>query len=297
MPKFRPAVRFVTVMVFLLVAAAVVGAALLPATPGKSDPRTPASPVRVAVTTSWLECVLRDLTPDGMLAITRLCPPGSCPGHFDMAPSAARELSEAAMVFLFDFQSAFADRLRGTSGADKSPSPVVLTGPGGMCVPDQYLAVSREVASALAENDVITSESAREGVDRVAARMKALGDDLRMRVKDAGLSGKPVAVAGHQKEFAEWLGLRPAVVFSGSDMQSPSAMESVILRAREAKVVLVVGNLQEGRQSADAVARAVGVPVVVFGNFPHLTAKEPNFDTLVKNNADALVTAAAAAKL
>ena len=297
MPKLRPAATIASVAVFLLAAAVVVGAALLPAASDKSDPRAPASPVRVAVTTSWLECVLRDLTPPEMLAITRLCPPGSCPGHFDMTPSAARELGEAAMVFLFDFQSALSDRLRGTSGADKSPAPVVVTGPGGMCVPDQYVAVSREVATALAENRVIATETATAGVERIASRMKALGDDLRSRVKEAGLVGKPVAVAGHQKEFVEWLGLRPAVVFSGGDMQSPSAMESVIHRAREAHVVLVVGNLQEGRQSADAVARAVGVPAVVFGNFPHLTAHEPDFDSLVKNNVDVLVSAAAAEKL
>ena len=166
-----------------------------------------------------------------------------------------------------------------------------------MCIPEQYVAVSREVATALAENGVLTTESATAGVDRIAARMKALSERLRSGVKEAGLVGKPVAVAGHQKEFVEWLGLRAAVVFSGGELQSPSAMESVIERAREAQVVLVVGNLQEGRQSADAVARAVGVPAVVFGNFPHLTAEESDFDSLVKNNVDALVSAAAAEKL
>lgn len=283
--------------IWVFAAVAVVAAMVLAATasqPVASGPAAPAASAgqpRVAVTTSWLECALRDVAGD-RFAVTRLCPPGSCPGHFDVTPGAARELGASSFVLMFDFQSGMAGRLRGLSGADGgAPAMLTMTGPKSMCTPDNYGSVCRDLADALVRDGHLARPDADRAVSAVEARLAALSTELRDAVTSAGLAGVPVVASHHQEGFCRWLGLDPVATFASGELNSPAALAAVVEKGRSGGARLVVGNLQEGRQAADALARQLGVPVVVFSNFPALTPDEPTYDALLRRNLDALLSA------
>ena len=165
---------------WVFAAVAAVAAMVIAATASQStsgDPGAAAQSAkrpRVAVTTSWLECALRDVAGD-RFAVTRLSPPGSCPGHFDLTPGAARELGASAFVLMFDFQSGMAERLRGLSGADgAAPAMLTMTGPKSMCVPDNYGSVCRDLAAALVRDGHLARDEADRALAATDARLAAL---------------------------------------------------------------------------------------------------------------------------
>jgi len=239
-----------------------------------------------AVTTSYLECAVRDLLGDEV-EVASLAPPGSCPGHFDPTPSDVRALSAAALFLRFDFQS----------GVDAKLAPLVARGllvhevflPEGMCVPEVYAAACRSAVEGLAQAFPERSAGIEDALTAVEARMQKLALELRGRVERAGLTGAPVVASGHQAEFCRTLGLTVAATYSGGDEETVRALKEMIKAGDESSVRVVVANLQEGTARAEALAERLAAPVVVFSNFPAMTEGEDTFDELARNNVARLV--------
>jgi zinc transport system substrate-binding protein len=82
-----------------VVASVLLGLALM----GCQRSDAPTGGVKVATTTSYLECAARDLLSEHF-TVLRLAEPGTCPGHFDMRPSQVTELRQCRALRRFDFQ-------------------------------------------------------------------------------------------------------------------------------------------------------------------------------------------------
>ncbi len=71
----------------------------------------PPQTVEVAVTNTYLQAAVNDLTAGGV-EVFCLMPPGMCPGHFDMSPEQIRRLLNSKALFRFDFQAGIDDKLK-----------------------------------------------------------------------------------------------------------------------------------------------------------------------------------------
>ena len=242
-----------------------------------------------AVTTSWLECCLRDLLGPEM-PVVRVCPPGSCPGHFDLSPGTLTDLQQCRALFLFDFQQAMGDKLTGLKEAGLKLAPIQA--PQGLCVPASYLAGCQAVRDALAAAQPDTTHSLAAALERTRGRLAALEREVRGQVKVAGLESTKIVASGHQTEFCRWLGLTPVASYSGGDAATPAELEALIKQGKQACVRFVIANQQEGRQVGEALAWQLGAKLVVFSNFPRMNAGESSFDALVRGNLENLVAAA-----
>lgn len=255
--------------------------------------RRAAAPVprhpEVAVTTSYLEAVSRDLVGDA-LAVVRLAEPGTCPGHFDLRPSQVTELRQCRVLLRFDFQRPLETKLADHAGA--GPRVAAISVPGGLGCPDNYLETCRQTSAHLVGSGLLSQAHADARLPAVAARLKALSAALTNRVREAGLGGCPVIASVHQRDFCEWLGLRVAATFRAADAAGIQEIEDAIGAGQAADVRLVIANLPEGRRTADALAGRLGSRVVVFGNFPALHEGTLSFDAMVRANVDALVRTA-----
>lgn len=245
---------------------------------------------KVAVTASWLECALQDVCGDAFETV-RLCPPGSCPGHFDMKPSQLAAVRECALMVRFDFQRGLDAKVgRRDQGG---PRVAALTVGEGLCVPETYLVACRELAAEVSASCPDLEERCERGLVETAARLEALTEEVRRRINEAGLVDRKVLSASHQAAFARWLGLDVVATFEGGDDMTPQALADAIRRADEAGVSFVVANLQQGDRQARALAGRLGARVVVFSNFPAMSTSEATFDGLLRANLDRLLEAAA----
>ena len=267
----------------------------------------------IAVSNSWLECCLLDLEGgcsqigdvDSIsasdsnggggdlkaagLPLARICPPGTCPGHFDIRPAAAAELRECRYAFLFDFQQSMTEKLKALS-SDRI-QVFAIPAPEGLCVPASYLAGCESVRAALDQAYPEKRELHAAAIQRIRLRIEALEKDVRRQVQSAGLKDAKVAASGHQSRFCQWLGLDPAAVYSGSEVSSPAQIEEMLDKGKSSGVRVVIANQQESAQAGEAIAQRLGVPVVVFSNFPSMKDRENTFDELVRMNVERLLGA------
>ncbi|MBN1515682.1 zinc ABC transporter substrate-binding protein [Candidatus Sumerlaeota bacterium] len=243
---------------------------------------------KIAVSTSWLECCLRDLA-GAELDLLRVCPPGTCPGHFDIRPGAAAELHSCRMLFLFDFQQSLGEKLQTFAPDEFDAVPVAI--PGGLCVPSSYLQGCEAVQAALSKAYPENEAAYKTALDGVRERIARLEDEVQQQIQTAGLKGAKVMASGHQEKFCRWLGLEPVAMYSGPDTASPAQIEALLQKGKASGVQFVIANQQEGAQAGEALAHQLNAPLVVFSNFPSMSGGETTFDALVRANVANLLKA------
>lgn len=257
---------------------------------GCTDTDVPPGGYAVAVTNSYLECAVRDLCGRD-LAVLPLVPAGMCPGHFDISPAQVRQLRDCSLLVRFDFQEGIEQRLARLRQGGLEMQPVSPT--AGLCVPDTYLAVCRQVFESLSRAYPAKAAEFEERLAAIERRITELASELRTAVADAGIVGADVLTSNHQADFARWLGLEPVATFIGSDIETVANIDHSLRRAAGRDVRFVIANRQEGTALARALADRLGARVVVFGNFPEVYGAESGFDRLVRDNVRLLCEAAA----
>jgi zinc transport system substrate-binding protein len=243
----------------------------------------------VAVTTSYLECALRDIAGDEF-RVASLLPPGSCPGHFDVSPSMLDTLAHAKLMLRFAFQASLDDKLH--HFRDNGLTITAITSPEGLCLPSTYAVACRNVCEALAEAHPEGAERYRRRLAEVESRMDALTAEMRSEVERRGLAGARVLSSGHQSHFSRALGLEVVATFTGREAAGFKELERCLDAGRHSDIRFVIANLQEGVMLAEPVAHRLGAAMVVFSNFPMMQGDETTFDALVRRNLAALPSVA-----
>jgi ABC-type Fe3+-hydroxamate transport system substrate-binding protein len=93
-----------------------------------------------------------------------------------------------------------------------------------------------------------------------------------------------VIASFHQRAFAEWLGLKIIGEMRRPEDVSPRELERLMALKPEA----IVANLQEGTQAAESLGQRLGVPVIVFSNFPNAEGYGRGYEGLLASNLDRL---------
>jgi len=242
----------------------------------------------IAVTNSYLGCVVRELCGDDTEVLC-LAPPGMCPGHFDISPSQVRQLCDCRMLLLFDFQK----QVEGTLSRlkEKGLKTAIVKETGGLCVPETYLEVCREVSDILSSEFPERNARYQQRLGVIENDIKDLREELLEKMRQAGISSAKALASNHQADFVSWLGLEPIATFVGSDIETVAGIEHCIKKAKGQDVRFVIANKQEGTALAKALAERLGARAVVFSNFPELSGGAGGFDELLRANVDELLRA------
>ena len=260
-------------------AAVAVLAGCRPGRPAEGRPRT------VVAASSYLESAAREFL--GADMVVSLAPPGMCPGHFDLKPSHAAAIRNAALLVRFDFQARLDKQLSRLGG--NRPGVVVVKLPEGLGIPATYLQACRQVGEALVAAGLVEGPAARKRLEEIADRLRRLDAQLR---RDVGhLAGTPVLASEHQAAFCRYLGLKVSATFPPSEAIRISQVEQCLSIGRADKARCVVANLQEGTAAARGLADRLKVPMVVFSNFPAMSDEQRNFDAMARANVAALLKA------
>jgi zinc transport system substrate-binding protein len=246
------------------------------------------APAEIAVTNSYLGCAVRELCGDNMEVLC-LAPPGMCPGHFDISPSQVRRLCDCRVLLLFDFQEQVVQTLSRVKERGLKTALVVET--GGLCVPETYLAVCRQVSDILASEYPEMTARYQQRLQEVENNLKNLRQELLGKIRHAGILSAKVLASDHQADFLNWLGLETIDTFVGSDVETVTGIDRCISKAQGQDVRFVVANKQEGTAMAKALAERLGARAVVFSNFPELIGRKGGFHELLRENVDALIRA------
>jgi len=242
----------------------------------------------IAVTNSYLGCAVLDLCGEDTEVLC-LAPPGMCPGHFDISPAQVKQLCDCKILLLFDFQKQVGETLSRVK--ERGLKTALVEEPGGLCVPDTYLAVCRRVSDILSSEYPDRKARFQQRLDVIERDLKLLEQELSGKIQQAGITSAKVLTSRHQTDFANWLGLETVAMFVGSDMETTAGIDRCIKKAQGQNIRFVVANQQEGTALAQALAERLGARAVVFGNFPELRGQTGGYHALLRANVDALIRA------
>jgi zinc transport system substrate-binding protein len=235
----------------------------------------------IVVTTSMLEEAVRDL---GEVAarvdVVRLIPPGSCPGHFDLSPRAVPSLRSADAIVRHQYQGYLEEQIVDLGVEDLTV--IVADTEGSLLVPLNYAGLVRRMAEILAGLLPGQREELVAAADDVSHRLAELADEIGDR--PAPWRRAPVIASFQQAGFSRWLGLDVVAEIGRPEDLTPRELE----RLMQVRPALVVGNLQEGLQSAATLAERMAVPLAVFSNFPGAAGYGDGYDELLRSNLERL---------
>jgi len=262
-------------------------AALLLAVAACDSRRTDGGEPAIAVSSSYIECAVRDLL-GAATPVMRLAEPGMCPGHFDLRPAQVRRMRACRILLRFSFQAALDRQLQTVDGLTVG----AIAPGGGMCVPQTYIGVCRQTADALVKAGMLSADEAERRLQAIQERLATKAAALRESIVRAGLREAPVLASGHQAAFCRYLGLEVAAAISGSDSASVRQIDQALDLGRKKSCRLVIANRPEGTQLAESVAERLGAKLVVFDNFPDMSESQRDFDALIAENVRRLLAAA-----
>jgi ABC-type Zn uptake system ZnuABC Zn-binding protein ZnuA len=247
-----------------------------------------ANGAEIAVTNSYLGCAVLDLCGEDTQVLS-LAPHGMCPGHFDISPSQVKQLCDSRLLLLFDFQKAVVETL--SRVRERGLKTALVEKPGGLCLPETYLAICRQVSETLTAENPEKQSQFRRRLLAIENEMTQLRKELLEKTRQAGISSAEVLASHHQAGFANWLGLETVATFIGSDVETVAGIDHCIRKAEGRDVRFVIANKQEGTALAEALAERLGAEAVVFSNFPKLRGRSGGFHALLRTNVDALLQA------
>lgn len=247
------------------------------------------SHAEIAVTNSYLACAVKELCGDDTEVLC-LSPPGMCPGHFDISPLQVKQLCGCRILLLFDFQK----QVEGTMSRmkERGLKTAFVTEAEGLCVPETYIAVCRQISNILSSEYREKNNRYRQKLAIIEKDIKHLGDELLEKAAQDGVSSARVLSSNHQADFAKWLGLETIATFAGSDIETAAGIDDCIKKAEGRDVRFVIANKQEGTALAKALAERLGAKAVVFSNFPEFNGDAGGFSSLLRANVNALLEAA-----
>jgi zinc transport system substrate-binding protein len=240
-----------------------------------------ASPPSVVVTTSILEGAVLEFSDVATeVEVVRLIPPGSCPGHFDLSPRAVPSLRSADAIVRHHYQGHLESQMVDLGVEDATV--IVADVRGSLLIPSMYAGLVRKVADILAELLPGQTEQLIFVANQVGLRLLELEEEIRDR--PSPWRGAPVIAPFQQAGFSRWLGLDVVAEIGRPEDLTPRDLD-VLMQHRPA---LVIGNLQEGLQSAATLAERMSVPLVVFSNFPGAAGYGDVYDELLRSNLERL---------
>ncbi len=245
----------------------------------------------IAAGTSLVADIVNDLG-GGVMTAKAIMPAAACPGHTDLKASDLARLHQARAILLHDWQ-AHMDAVMGPLQADASLAAKVrvVDAPGNWMVPDRQEAATAAVARILADIDPPHAVLYREKARERAAAIAGLAETLAARAAPA--RNVPVLADAQQEPLLAWFGFHVAARYGRFEESGPQQLAKALQTARQAKVRLVVDNLQSSGGSGKPLAEDLNAAFVVLSNFPGAFPEAPTWAATVTENLDRCLAALA----
>ncbi len=226
--------------------------------------------LQVVATTANIAAIVGAVGGD-RVSLRTIAPAGLCPGHFDIKPSDVAAVSRAELVIDQGWETWFPELLAAVKAPDLHH--VTASTSGNWMLPDIHRRAVDELTDLLVSIDSVHADSYRIRaalyralVDSAAGTARArVADVLRHRRKKGTVN---VLAALHQAPLVGWLGCNVVGTYGRPEEFTAHELSRLARVGVDSNVVLVVDNLQSGRDAGLPLAEALGVRHVNLTNFP-----------------------------
>jgi zinc transport system substrate-binding protein len=229
------------------------------------------SKLKVVTSTSLIASIVERVGGD-TVDVVNIIPPAQCPGHFDIKPGDIQKLADADLFLLHGWQGEqFSEELiASANNPDLTAIKVdvkVGENDNWMAPPVQMEAIDKITASLCqvsAENSATYQKSAAELKNTIETK----GNEVKAKLTEANVSSINAMCADMQAGFVKWAGFNLVATFGRPDSLTPQVVKELVDKGKEAKVTLIIDNLQSGKDAGAGIAEELGCTRIILSNFP-----------------------------
>ena len=248
--------------------------------------------LKVVTSTSLLASIVERVGGD-QVDVVNIIPPAQCPGHFDVKPGDIQKLADADLFLLHGWQGEMFSQELIASANNPDLTVVKIDIKGNWMAPPVQLAATDEITAILgqadAENSSAYQKSAAELKDKVAAKEA----EIEARLAKANLSRVNVMCDEMQTGFVQWTGLNLIATYGRPDSLTPQVVKELVDKGREAKVTLIIDNLQSGQDAGVGMAADIGCERIVLSSFPGGFEDTETWEDAIDRNIELILKAVA----
>ena len=292
----------------LAIATLVLGLVIAPIPGGCAPAET--SQLKVVTSTSLIAQIVERVGGE-MVDVVNIIPPAQCAGHFDVKPGDIQKLADADLFLMHGWRGEkFAQELIASANnpdltvvkidvKGKWMTPPVqleatetLTGDYWMTPPVQLEAtemITTALCQADAENSAAYQEAAAEYKDEIEAKEA----EIKAKLAQANLSSVNIICAEMQAGFVRWAGLNIVATYGRPDSFTPQVVKELVDKGREAKVTLIIDNLQSGQDAGAGIAEELGCQRIILSNFPGGFDNTETWEKAIDRNIELILEAVA----
>lgn len=239
----------------------------------------------VVCTTTILSSFAEQVGGDNVTVIS-IVPPGVCPAHYDITPSAVYAVSTASLVIYGGIEP-WLDDLIEASGVNVTRAKI-----GGPWHPyTAALEYVRKIRDALSEALPKCSSCFEENAQTVCEVINATAQKIMANATDLEVGQVKVVCMLWQKAFVEWLGFNVTAAYGPPEKLTTSEILNLTNTAEEEGAALVIDNLPSGTKFGAKLAADVGAQHVILSNFPGAVPDTENYAKMIEYNAKQLFEA------
>ena len=244
--------------------------------------------LKVVTSTSLMEYIVKQVGGD-LVEVTNLVPPNQHPGNFDIKPGDIENLAKADLLLLHGWAGeGYAEKL--VASANNPNLVVVKAGVNGnWMIPANQLAAVDKVTQTLSENDNKNAAAYQKAADAYKKRIQDTEKDIKSDL--AAVSGVSVVASARQADFLQWAGFYVAGTFTSPQELTPQKVKELADAGKAGAAVLVVNNLQDGKDAGEAIARELGVTSLNLSNFPGGFENTETWEKAIRYNVDIILNA------
>ena len=271
----KPCILVIAILVLSLVISSLLG--------GCSPATT--SGLKVVTSTSMMAQIVGRVGGD-RVDVVNIVPPAQCPGHFDVKPSDIQKLADADLFLLHGWRGEkFAQELiASANNPDLTVVKIAVKGKLMMppaqleatetltsdywMTPPVQLEAAEMITAALCQVDAKNSSAYQESAAELKDRIEAKGTEIKTRLAKANLSRVNVMCADQLPGFVEWAGFNLVATYGRPDSLTLQVIKELVDKGREAKVTLIIDNLQSGQDAGAGIAEELGCQRIILTNSP-----------------------------
>jgi len=251
-----------------------------------------AAGLKVVTSTSLLASTVERVGSDRVNVIN-IIPPAQCPGHFDVKPGDVQKLAEADLFLMHGWQGEkfSQDLIASANNPGLAVHQINISG-NWMTPPVQLTAID-EITAILSQADTKNSAFYQEQAAGLINAIRAKETEIKNKLVKVELAGVNVMCADQQTGFVKWTGLNVIATFGRPDSLTPQVVKELVDRGREAKVTLIIDNLQSGQDAGAGIAEELGIKRIIISNFPGGFDNTETWEKAIDRNIELILEAVA----
>lgn len=249
--------------------------------------------LKVVASTALISTIVKKVGGD-KVQVTNIIPPAQCPGHFDVKASDVQMLADANLFLMHGWQGELFSEQLIESANNAGLQAVTLNIMGNWMAPTVQAQAVGNITSALADVD---PENTGYYQDNAQAYQEAIidkGNELKAKLVAEDVSQINVICGDQIRGFVEWTGFNVVASYPRPEELTIQKIRELVDQGKQAKVAIVIDNLQSGSPDAGVpIANEIGAVQVTLSNFPGGFADTETWEKAAENNVERLLEALA----